>query len=96
MLALGLLAAVLLSTGCQKLRRSRELAQWRSVEVTRFGNRIGNGNGGRVIIHAGGVRGRFLSSAPQARTAPGMTIRLAAVHAVAALQALGEPVELVA
>src|ERR1019366_7680689 len=30
------------------LRRSRELAQWCSVEVTRFGNRIGNGNGGRA------------------------------------------------
>ena len=77
------------------LRRSRELAQWCSVEVTRFGNRIGNGNGGRGIIHAEGVRGDFLSSAPQARTAPGMATWLAARRAVA-LPGLGEPVDLVA
>ena len=78
-----------------ELRRSRELAQWCSVEVTRFGNRIGNGNEGRIIIHAEGVWGDFLSSAPQARTALGMVIWLAAIHAVA-LPGLGEPVDLVA
>ena len=41
-----------------------------SVEVTPTGNGTGNGNEGQGdIIHAEGVRGDFLSSAPQARGA---------------------------
>ena len=79
--------------------------------MTRLGNRIGNGNEGRVIIHAEGVwrrrwadsdiiraegvRGGFLSSAPQARTAPGMVDPIGG-EAPVALPGLGEPVDLVA
>ena len=40
------------------------------VEMAPTGNRIGNGNEGQGdIIHAEGVRGDFLSSAPKARGA---------------------------
>jgi hypothetical protein len=51
-------------------RRLRECAQQCLVGVTHTGTRIGNGNEGQGdIIHAEGVRGDFLSSAPQARGA---------------------------
>ena len=59
--------------------------------MTRTGNRIGNGNEGQGdIIHAEGVRGDFLSSAPKARRAS-----VAAGRAAVGLPCLGQAFDLV-
>ena len=69
----------------------------RSVELTRTGNGIGNRNEGQGdIIHAEGVRGDFLSSAPKARRSAGASAWPAVGGAAVGLPGLGEAFDLVA